>query len=960
MRIVFIALFFFNLCAYGQSVFENDRPAVKWKQINTNNFRLLFPDSFEEKAQDMANLLEAVHAKESVTMGGISPKKVTFVFRNRYASSNGFATLGPRRSEIYTMPPHNHTFLGTNDWLNKVVIHEFRHIVQFSHSRRGWNKLFYYLFGENTVAAMAFAAAPSWFWEGDAVAIETAFTPSGRGRLPAFSQGFKANAVEGKKYNYNKQYLRSYKDFVPNHYVLGGHFIPYLRRETKDPDVWEKISAHAFKVPFFPFTFSRGMKRETGLSLRKNYEKMMSHLESDWSAETAAVEKSVFQRISKPNKAFTNYRLPQILSDGRLVVLKTGIDDIPGFCILDSLGRETKLHVPGPLNSSGMLSVNNDMLVWNEFRYDPRWRTESYSVIKTLNIRTGKVKTLTSDTRYSGASISEDGTRIATVLSTPEYQHRVMLIDAQTGMVLKQFENDSNDLFSYARFGAGDDLVAIRSNSEGKSIVQINALTGQITELTPGKQENMGQPFLSTDYIFYSSDYSGIDNIYAIDRATLKHYQVTSSTYGAYSPVFDEHSGRLFYNDYDVNGMRVVSVVVDRRRWSAKEDVPVHHNTLFDAVIAQEGQEGFISRLPDENYQVTDYRKASGMINPHSWGPYVDTSLESLEIGVFSKDVLSTTSLYAGYSWDVFENTGIFSTKLSYQGWYPIVDVEYEQGSRVLTRSLDDSTNVDFTWKEKGLLAGVRIPLKLTRSRYHTSFEGGTYLGIREVSDFKNSIDGDGRIINDTHLFRDMADNGYLNWSSTYLSFSYLMKQGYRDLKPKWGQYFRIAYDNTLGAQFDGAQFAVRTRTYLPGLFRHHSLNGFWAYQNKKFTNYKENYLFRNSVYLPRGLKVNTFQHFYSMGVNYEMPVLCPDWSVGPFLYMKRIRINFFGDYAYGFTSLPDFKFFTNQSYYSTGAELRFDFNVMRFLPNIEMGVRYSYGFDQGDRFELIFPVIDL
>src|SRR5690606_7327779 len=117
--------------------------------------------------------------------------------------------------EFFTMPPQNYNFVSTNDWLNMLAAHEYRHIVQYRHASRGFNKLVFYLFGNPSFAGLAHAAAPDWFWEGDAVATETAFTHGGRGRIPHFALAFRTNLLEGRTFNYHKQYLRSYKHHIP-------------------------------------------------------------------------------------------------------------------------------------------------------------------------------------------------------------------------------------------------------------------------------------------------------------------------------------------------------------------------------------------------------------------------------------------------------------------------------------------------------------------------------------------------------------------------------------------------------------------------------------------------------------------------------------------------------------------------------------------------------------------------
>ncbi len=256
---------FLVVCGLGASAQESvvqqtNAPFLKFYQINTPYFKILYPKGFEIQAQRMANTLDRIHDPESATMG-VRPKKIPIILQNQSSVSNAFVTLAPRRSEFYTMPSQNYNFLGTNDWLNLLASHEYRHVVQFQRSITGFNKFFYYIFGQQAVAGFAAAAAPMWFWEGDAVATETAFTHSGRGRIPNFNLILRTNFLEGRTFNYHKQYLRSYKNFINDHYVLGYHMVSYLRKKTGDADIWEKIVKRAWGAPFIPFTFPTPSKR---------------------------------------------------------------------------------------------------------------------------------------------------------------------------------------------------------------------------------------------------------------------------------------------------------------------------------------------------------------------------------------------------------------------------------------------------------------------------------------------------------------------------------------------------------------------------------------------------------------------------------------------------------------------------------------------------------------------------
>ncbi len=311
----------------GQSTLPNLPPSVKWKQINTPHFKIILPEGFEIQGQRMANTLEHLYEPVSKSLN-VKPRKIPIILQNQHAISNGFVTLGPRRSEFYTMAPQNYNFTGTNDWLDMLAVHELRHIVQYDKSRIGFTKFVYFLLGDNTQNAVASGAVPSWFWEGDAVGIETALTHSGRGRFPDFSKAFRANLLEKGSFNYSKQYLRSFKDFIPNHYVLGYHFSTYIKNnygQTAMEDILEKT----WKVPFIPFQYSFAMQKSTGSKMPVLYQQMMNDLKEKWQHQINSEELTSYKRITKrDSKIYTNYTFPQAIDGGGILVLKSGLDDI--------------------------------------------------------------------------------------------------------------------------------------------------------------------------------------------------------------------------------------------------------------------------------------------------------------------------------------------------------------------------------------------------------------------------------------------------------------------------------------------------------------------------------------------------------------------------------------------------------------------------------------------------------
>jgi hypothetical protein len=974
-RILFLLLFA-SQSLFAQNVLETNPTGLKWLQINSPHFRVIFPEGFDFQAQRIASTLERIRSAESKSMGR-EPRKISVILQNQSAVSNGFVSMFPRRSEFYAMPSQNYNFAGTNDWLDLLASHEYRHIVQYQHATRGFNKLLLYLFGAPTFAGMAHAAAPDWFWEGDAVATETAFTPSGRGKIPNFNLLFRTNLVEGRSFNYHKQYLRSYKNNIPNHYVLGFNMVSYLRKRTNDPDVWEKITKRSWNVPFIPFAFSNAIRKETGMSVTRLYREMSKDLSKQWKSEIEQLELSEFETINRrQGKAYTDYSYPQPQADGSVIVMKHGIGDIDQFVRIKD-GVEKVEFTPGYSNDAGSLSTGAGIIVWNEFGYDPRWQVRNYSLVKSFDTEKNKRKVISDkDSRFASASISPDGKHVVTIRTDVSYKHALVVLNYPSGEIEFELANPQNHFYSMPRWSAaGDKIAVLKLTGNGKTVSIIDVASKTSEDIFPESHENIGHPMLVDHLLYFSSPVSGIDNIYVFDLRSKTRYQVTESKYGAYNPVVDPGARYLYYNEQTRDGLDVVRVPFDGSK--LRDFVPEKKvSNLYDHLVEQEGEPGLFQDIPQGNHPVQKFSKLRHAINPFSWGLLFENDLSRIDIGISSQDILSTTSITAGYTYDLAEETGLWRAGLSYQGFYPIIDVNFSDGKRsveeeITTTIINDDVaqfvtdTYEFSWREQNVDAGLRIPLNLTSSKYASGLEGGYAVGLTKITDFDNGLNGSRffpAVIRDNNVEREYFFIDYLNDGSiiyNHASFLVyrLLKQSRRDLASKWGQVLSIDYfDTPFGGDFQGGLFAARGNLYFPGLFKHHALFGHAAYQKTILpVDLRENnYLFRNAVPLPRGINdyVSRHRDFFSASINYAFPLWYPDIALGPILNIQRVRINLFGDYASGESTIISLR---NNQYISIGGELKFDLNIMRFLPQFDLGVRYSYGIDPSvTNFELV------
>ena len=161
-----------------------------------------------------------------------------------------------------------------------------------------------------------------------------------------------------------------------------------------------------------------------------------------------------------------------------------------------------------------------------------------------------------------------------------------------------------------------------------------------------------------------------------------------------------------------------------------------------------------------------------------------------------------------------------------------------------------------------------------------------------------------------------------------------------------------ISYrDTPFGGNDMGSIFGAQANFYFPGFVRHHGVKMYGGYQARNDKNLFA-YPFSNIIAYPRGYTNIYDDDLVSLSLNYALPLWYPDFSFGSVIYLKRLKLNLFYDWANG----------KNQgyinSYQSTGAELTFNFHLLRFVAPIEMGIRsICYPSTGGWGFEFLYSV---
>jgi hypothetical protein len=949
LLIIISALISIQLHSQAVAPLGQSPPILKWKQIETPHFQIIFPSEIEKDAQRIANALDNAYKDVAASLKSL-PRKIPIVMQNQTTDNNAFVSSEGRRAEFFSTPPQNPNNMGLNNWYDELSLHEYRHVVQMDQSRVGWGKYIFYLFGNSGTSVMQGLTNPWWFWEGDAVGCETSMGYGGRGRIPSFDLTFRTQLLSRGAFPYIKASCGSLKNAIPNHYLLGYLMTTYAKNHY-GADVWSKILTHTYKKAPLPFSFSRSIKKITGTNAEGLYNNMTRELKELWSHQLDSIHETHATYFGKQtDKVFVNYKFPQYLPDGNIIAEKAGLEtgsflaykssiaDQSQFVLINKDGTEKKISISGVLDDNAVLSCYENKIVWSEYTYDPRWGARNYTVINILDIKTKKNKQLTHRSRYHAPCFSPDGKMIAAMETTTSNEFYLVLIDAETGTVNKKIPNPGNKQYLQPHFTRdGKNILLVMAEPGYKSIVKLQIETGKITTILHPVAENLSAPVDYENYVLYNSTLSGIDNIYAIDTANGNIFGVTNRKFGAFNPCISPDNSSICFQDFTPDGFRIAVMQLNPSEWKKINDKTEEEKRVeyFKPFAAQEAG-NILSHIPDSLYTVSPYKRLSHSFKIYSWGIDPLTNLPDLSLGLRSIDMLSTTTLEAGFRFD--NNEGRFGKyfRLSYQGIYPQFYFTYFDGKRkTIFPKKEGETNLNNIAYDlirfNNLNFGVGLPLNFSKGAYITKLNLSSELSYTDFAALNRRTGNNGFDKNKVGNFYSQQNN---------VSFEMRQRQCLRDVSTRFGTLVQFSSRNTpFKSFFQAKQTAIDINFFLPGFFKHHSikLRGNWQ------EDANSNYHFENRFDFVRNKSNQLFHQWKLCSVDYKLQLGYPDASLfNGFFYIQRLKADFFSEIGIGKLKFPDFAGQTRR-YNNYGIELTGDVNILRFLLPFDIGIRTSY-----------------
>jgi len=929
---VFLALILFSLSTRSQP-FGGNPPSLKWLQINNDTARIIFPAGLENQAADVFSIVKNLSRATLPTIGS-RQRKINIIFQNQTTISNGYVQLAPFKSEFELTADQNSFDLGSLPWPKQLAIHEYRHVQQYNNYRVGLSRVFFYLFGEGGQELANSISVPNWFWEGDAVYQETLVSEQGRGRLPSFLNGYKSLWIADKDYSWMKLRNASLLDYTPDHYPVGYMLVAY-GREKYGPEFWRKTThdAAAFKGVFYPL--QKAVERYSGQSFASFRKDALDYFRGQFKNNPS--NDSSVQYARRHKHFVADEEFPQFISSDEIVFVRTSYTQPPAFVIRNINSGINKKIITKAISLDNYFSLRNNKIVYAAYEPDLRWGWRDFSVLRLLDIRTGKEKKLTSRSKYFSPDISEDGKYIVAVRADEEGKTELHMLNSSTGSLEKKMPNPEGLYFTHPRFYNDQQLVIPVRNRLGQMAVGIFDINTGVAEwLTPFSMNVIGFPSVQNDTIYFSSSRNGVDILCAYIHKVLYEVngQDTHEPTGNYQ--LQHAYGKYAWTNFTAVGYKIKVASneqlsfapIDNSRWPALTTHRIDSLNSGDDILE--------NTKPASDFKIYPYSSTTGLFNFHSWRPYLDDP--DYTFALSGDNVMNTmqTDIYVGYNRnEEYKRVGVDAT---YGAWFPWISAG---GSYTVDRNAF-FRNDKIYWDEAKARFGLSVPLNFSSGRWTTALQVGSDIAYSQQY-FKGAIKD------------SISDRGYASINPN-LSFTHQTQRARRQIFPSFAQTLSINYNLAI-SHLEGNQFLASGYFYFPGVVRTHSLVLAAAYQARDDHG---QIAFSNGFPFSRGYSGENFQEMYRLAANYHFPLIYPDWGFGNILYFLRVRGNLFFDY----TKVPYSAFNGNAQpqYRSYGVEIYFDTKWWNQLP-VSFGIRYSHLMDpdyeglEPNQWEFILPL---
>lgn len=878
-------------------------PALEWRTIETRHFNIHYYPATASAAQRAASFMEDVHTNLLNVIKKEPEGKTNIVLLDNTDMLNGDATPFPsKRINIFLSPwvEGKH-----EEWLKMVLIHEYTHILHTDRTE-GETEIVRKIFG-NVIFAYDLMQ-PSWSQEGLAVYNETRFTTGGRGVDPFVNMRLRSQFIEGQELSQEQVngYIMTRKMLGAN-YLYGAKLWQYIAN-TYGEDKLDKITELYAQYPLAGFPVA--VRNATGDDLDTIWNRFNESMRATYTKQVEEIKaQGLTVSAQLTHSKYGANTFPQWSNDGKTLYYHSAtLDSEPQIRKINiDTGKDEQVFETSALHSDFKVGGNNivysKMNPYNNYYY--------YNDLYSYDIKEKKIKQLTSGARGADPAISPDGKKIVYVANQSGNHNLMLLENGKT----KPLTNLTGVIFTVSAFSPDGDKLAIERNISGHTEICIVDMSGNIAPIVEDKNRTTNiTPRWSPDgrYILFSSDRTGVFNLYAYDTQLNKLYQITNVVTGATTPSVSPDGKKIAFAQYSYLGWDIHVMSYDPASW---KEVPV--------VAAGSGEMGTQIRddallAASESKEIKTYESKPynplPTLMPTWWTPLPVFDGKGYGIGAmtFNNDVLNK------HSYSIMAGTG--------PAGRPVYDVSYrnDQFPPSITFNISDSAN----WVQRHEIKSLKVSYQ-----HNIDMDTAQLFSIGYAND------------NVTNIASTTATPGILSGIQLGYAYSHIHRY-YNSISNEEGYTFGLNVNinsKGMGSTFDTTVYTADSKVYFPLSENHQVL----AVRATWVTSTGDPLGIYNYTIFLRG-----YPYGYLAGsglwrgtAEYRFPISFiesgPHGYPFNLLYLDRQWGSFFvdsGEASGGFVAVPGVKT-------SAGAQYNIDTKLVYNIP-MTFSVYYAYGFN--------------
>lgn len=920
--------------------------SLNWLTISTPHFEITYYEPLGLVARRVARVAETAHAQLVEAFGSTPAQRVHIVITDDSDAANGSATAIPFDViRLYAEPPEDLSPLGEyDDWITTLVSHEHAHIVHLDQAT-GVAAILNVLLGR---VYMPNHVNPRWLLEGYAVWQETELTSGGRLRSSLWDMYLRMDAIEDRFWDIDQ--LSTTADRWPHGnaaYLYGSHFIRHIA-DRHGREALAQIT-HEYADAVLPYGLNRVTEHATGRSMIDLWDEFLAERREHYTAQVAEITALGLVEGRRMSRHGEIARCPRFSPSGELYYVQG--DNRSRYEVL-RLNRETLAEegVIARADSEASFALSSDGTRVYFSRRDVHRDYYYFADLFVRDLSSGEETRLTHGLRAREPDVSPDGRFITFVTSQAGTSHLVIArTDDVEGTMETVVESDPFQQVFTPRFSPDARTIAFSRWTAGgyRDVVLYDRESGRLTEITHDRALDTG-PTFSPDgrRLYFSSDRTGVANVYAYHLPSGTLRQVTNVVAGAYQPVVSPDGRSLAYVGYTSYGFDVF--VIDELRPDGFRPAPPYVDRHPPAVDTEP--------LWDAEPRAYD---PWASIYPRSYMlDLVQDSFGAMQLGVS----LSGEDVAQFHSWALRVGVGLSRGQVD-------VDFGYSWNRSPLGFSLSLGRHVDrigglsiggapASWTQDAVFGSASISYAFPRS-----FDVGfVYLGYSGSYTWAAEPFGISPDPNEP-LFQ-LPERGFFSGMRFGWSYSNVETYGY-DISPSNGR--SLGFEVSAAHPVFGSRFEVVTltwsfRNYTP-IAEHHVIGfrygggisggdldrvgvfGVGGFPVLAPLAGLESPVVLGGVAL-RGYAPNdrVGTQFHVAQLEYRFPIVRLNRGVLTVpVFLNRIHATVFADYGDAFSTPFDLATFR----VGVGAELFLDFTLFYLLP-FSLRVGYAYGFMEG------------